>query len=481
MKNEKLHIDNAFREKLDGFSVQPPPQVWDNVQGQLAALKWKKRLVYLSWISAAAVVVLAFLAGWYFNAGVEITTPLAIEQQTIQGEIEGGIESEKNVLLENKDLNAVAELKQLEENLGEEGINADKSKSDNTMLVANIGVKKQNVTVSSADRFDIKGLRKIDADLNGKRPEVLLAKHSTPANEFILNETDRYLVAANATNIKSENSAETGWKMGVNISPGYSSYVSSHNENYSRNMTYSGDKGNGNVGGGFSVQYKTTKKLSVESGIYYAQSGQKSVNSFDLFAFRDRESDALFAPDNNYDYLSSASSVSPGFSNAINVNNGNIAMNSTAGVIEMAATPKGAQIASDFETAKYGFSDRLVSEGEFSQVFDFIEIPFYLRYSVVDSKLGIELVGGLNAGVVVGNNAYIDNNYGLQNIGKTQDISAVNFSGTVGVGVSYAMGKHFSLGVEPRLNYYLKSINSNPDINFRPYRIGVYTGVYYEF
>jgi hypothetical protein len=111
----------------------------------------------------------------------------------------------------------------------------------------------------------------------------------------------------------------------------------------------------------------------------------------------------------------------------------------------------------------------------------FIEIPLYLRYRLVDSKFGLEIMGGVNAGVVVGNNAYIDNSYGLQNIGETKDISTVNLSGTVGVGINYALGKRISLAVEPRLNYYFSSINNNPEVDFRPYRIGVFTGVYYEF
>jgi hypothetical protein len=100
---------------------------------------------------------------------------------------------------------------------------------------------------------------------------------------------------------------------------------------------------------------------------------------------------------------------------------------------------------------------------------------------VIDSKIGVELITGLNAGIVVGNNAYIDNQYGLQNIGETQDISPVNLSGTVGVGVNYALGKHFAVALEPRFNYYLNSINTNPSVEFRPYRIGFYTGVSYEF
>ena len=94
-----------------------------------------------------------------------------------------------------------------------------------------------------------------------------------------------------------------------------------------------------------------------------------------------------------------------------------------------------------------------------------MEIPLYLRYLILDRKVGVELMGGVNAGVVVGNNAYFDNEYGMQNIGRTRDISKVNILSTIGVGVNYALNKNISIAVEPRLNYYLNSINQSHDVD----------------
>jgi hypothetical protein len=169
------------------------------------------------------------------------------------------------------------------------------------------------------------------------------------------------------------------------------------------------------------------------------------------------------------------------FANTVKMNNGALEMNSTAGVIAIDETPKGAEIASELDISTDLPSNSLISTGEFSQVFEFVEVPLLVRYRVVDQKIGVEIIGGINAGIVVGNNAYIDNEFGLQNVGKTEDISPVNISGTLGLGMNYSLSKHFSLALEPRINYYLSSINSNPNVDFRPYRIGFYTGIYYEF
>ncbi len=467
--NKNLNSDKQMREKLDGFSVQPPSHVWENVQGQLAAQQNRKRIAYFSWISAAAVVLLAFLAGWYFNNSSEIITPLAVEQQTIQPE-----NREKNIVQKEKSLSAELTEKQHTQNdkIQTKDINKNFPKTDKTLVATTIKTEENKEIISAPsnyERVELRMIKSLDFRFENEQPKILLAEKSVPQKAYILTETDKFLMAANATLIKSKSKLETGWKIGVGVTPGYSSHVVNHTESYSQNMTYSIENGNGNIGGGFSVQYKTSKKLRIESGVYYAQNGQTSNNTGQLFANRETA-----------DYAMAASEKSM-FSNSISVSNGNMAMNSTAGVIVMSGTPKGAEINTELDALNSQFSNSLVSDGEFSQVFDFVEIPLYLRYRVLDSKFGIELVGGVNAGVVVGNNAYIDNSYGLQNIGKTEDISTINLSGTVGVGMNYALGKHISVAVEPRLNYYFTSINSNPEIDFRPYRIGIFTGLYYEF
>jgi hypothetical protein len=302
-----------------------------------------------------------------------------------------------------------------------------------------------------------------------QHPNKELARKTKTVSVNNLTEQDQLLIAENIKNLNETTQPDNNWKMGMYVAPGYSSYNASHSESYAKDMTYSGSDGNTNVSGGFSVQYKTSKRWIVESGVYYAQNGQQSNNSVNILA-KNVSADNAFAPsDANY------------FSNAVRVENNNLAMNSTAGVIRFSGTPKGAELSGDFEASKTGVTNLMVPNGEFSQVFEFMEIPLYVRYRVVDSKLGIELITGLSTGIVVGNNAYIENQYGMQNIGETLDISTFNISGTVGMGVNYALGKHFSIAVEPRFNYYLNSINNNESVEFRPYRIGFYTGVTYEF
>ncbi|WP_297101482.1 hypothetical protein [uncultured Draconibacterium sp.] len=476
--SKKLNIDDSIREKLDGFSAAPPSHVWDNIQSQLDGQRKKRRMAYIGWISAAAVVVLAFIAGWYFSGKSIVEEPVMVQQQTTP-------ESNQEPAVSKPDKGIEIEVDQL---AGAQELNSTETTTNNTIvedkLLAEVELateqnkSESDALVASRSDENYSLLERIEAIFTTKQSDVSLAEKS---NETQVEENfaaDEMLIAANLQSLNEQNQQEHGWIIGAQISPGYSSHSASHDDTYERNMTYNSDNGGSNVGGGISVQYKTSKRLRVESGIYYAKDGQKADNSFNLFSSRN-DNDMLYAPAPGGSY----DGTELGFSNVVQTGSsgGGIAMNSTAGVIEMESAPRGTNISANLENTNNVSAQRLYSDGEFSQVFEFVEVPLYLRYSVLDKKVGVELLGGINAGFVIGNNAYLDNNSGVQNIGSTADISTLNFSGTLGVGVNYALGKHFSFALEPRLNYYLNSINSNPDVNYRPYRIGVYTGVYYEF
>ena len=463
MKNEKI-TDKILREKLENFSMPPAPQVWDNIQAQLAARKRNNRMIIIGWISAAAVLVLAFMAGWYFNDNLKTEKVSSVNKEIIQSEKTTKPEFAAQPEKQGQNLTA----KNINEN-SEKPVKITPSTELTLRKKETIGKGKEDV-INTREVILIGKLESINAEVAGKKlPNHELAQNSKKVPENYLTESELVLVAQNVKNMKETTKPDNKWKMGLYVSPGYSSQVANHSDNYSENMTYSGSDGNSNVGGGFSVQYKTSKRWIVESGVYYAQNGQQSNNNVNIFS-KNMDSDALFAP-GDITYLN----------NSVKIENNNLTMNSTAGVIQFDETPKGAELSGDFEASKTNNVNLLVPNGEFSQVFDFMEIPLFVRYRVIDTKIGVELITGVNAGIVVGNNAYIENQYGLQNIGETQDISPVNLSGTVGVGVNYALGKHFFIAFEPRFNYYLSSINSNPSVEFRPYRLGFFTGVTYEF
>ncbi len=466
MKEEK-NIDSGIREKLEDFQVSPPPHIWDNVQGNLLGHKRRRRLAYVGWIAAAAVIVMAFIAGWYFNESSREEISAEIVEETFE-----------NVTKNPEDINQTEEKTIAEIPKNNEHETGNVESSDDIMLAsamqANSSDTERKNTENSELRRELTLFAKLESEeatiVDNKFPNAELAKRKEITSLAKLSAEDEMLVAENIKYIQSSSEKEGGWKMGMFVSPGYSSFNASHSETYAQNMTYSGNDGASNIGGGVSVQYKTRKRWIFESGLYYNQSGQESGNTVNFLAIKD-----------DADYMFDAPERVPDLTSNVRVENQNLVMNGTAGVIEFKSTPKGTTLNKEFDTSGSLSADVMIPDGEFTQVFDFMEIPLFVRYRVIDSKFGLEFITGLNAGIVVGNNSFVNNQYGLQNVGETKDISTLNVSGTLGLGFNYAFGKHFSVALEPRYSHYLNSINTNSSVDFRPYRIGLYTGLTYEF
>lgn len=463
MMKDANNLDKVFRGKLENFSSEPPVYLWDNVQENLVSLKRKKRMAWMSWSAVAAMLAVAFISGWYFNETGDIN-----DSQLVQKEEAGSQVEIKSETTENRNPADTKIDSPIQKNVS--GLYLAESTSKKTSAKATEIKIADSGQMTEISRFPAIGkvekIEPLETNLTRSEQEVSYKKLKQNIGEFT--SIDKAIVHENTELLATISNTRTGWKMGLNVSPGYSFYSANHGTNYAGDMSPSDAEKTANVGGGLSVQYKTGRRWSVESGIYYARNGQEAGSSTQFL----REN-----PEADYSGITSGERY---LNTPVKISGNQLAVNSVAGVIEFDDIPQGAEIAANFETPG-SFNGTLLTQGELSQVFDFIEIPIYMRYLLFDSKVDLELVGGFNAGLIVGNNAYLDNEFGVQNIGTTSDISKLNLSGAVGVGLTYEMGKHVSLAVEPRFNYYMNSINRNPEIDFRPYRIGVYTGLYYEF
>lgn len=466
MMKEENNIDKLFREKLKDFSETPPAFVWEGIKDTMAAGRRSKRMAAYSWSAVAALLVLAFVAGWYFNESSEKRIPQTTVSETVPSGTEGWDETRTEPVVASPENNKEADVDENAEFLAAAGENKEipgeaEKETGAGKVEETAAIAVRNETLSTGM------LKSYEANLNAVNDPQPDTERLAVAPDAGISAHEKAIVERNAAAYEAPAGDNSGWEMGVNVSPGYSSYASKYSSTYASNMTQVADEGNANLSGGIGFRYRTSKRWSLESGIYYAQNGKQTGSSPQVFAGR-ADAEYSAAPERLY------------FNTAVKMDNNNVAMNSIAGIIEINNMPAGAEIAADLENSGF-YGNSLITQGEISQVFDLVEIPLYLRYLIVESKLDVEILGGLNAGVIVGNRAFIDNQFGVQKIGKTLDISTMNLSGTVGLGFTYALGEKFSIGLEPRFNYYLNSISDNPEVEFRPYRLGLYTGLYYSF
>ena len=65
-------------------------------------------------------------------------------------------------------------------------------------------------------------------------------------------------------------------------------------------------------------------------------------------------------------------------------------------------------------------------------------------------------------------------------IGEANNINSTSYSANFGLGLDYSLSKQWNINLEPQFKYQLNTFN-NTSGNFRPFFIGVYTGLSFKF
>ncbi len=456
MKDGDNRMDELLRNRLEQFSAQPPFRVWQGIRTSIHLGKSPNKTLYIKWLAVAAVLFVAMVTGILLNNNVkEINSDISEFNQPSREAFSSSEDSPGN---ENKPIPTSSDISQVSVTLSDLPV-SDKILTE--LHTDESEIRKSEITFRT--------IMKITPELNSGSAKNQLHSLKRPSeiiNADNLTDADKKIIAGNLLQGSKEGNS-LGWKVGMHLSPGYSSHSASHSAGYANNMTYAYSEARANLGAGFSVQYKTGSRWSVETGMYYSQTGGSSGNSFRFSSMR-------------ADFTDAPHSAEKYFNTGVTNQMGQLSMNSTAGVIKFSHTPTNTELISMPE-ASFGLSTAMLTPGEFQQVFEFVEIPLFARYRIVDSKIDVEWSGGISTNILAGNNVYMESGSGRERVGYTQDISTLNFSGATGIGVIYAMGKNLSLSVEPRVSYYLNSINHGGKVNFKPWRVGVFTGLSYEF
>ena len=120
-------------------------------------------------------------------------------------------------------------------------------------------------------------------------------------------------------------------------------------------------------------------------------------------------------------------------------------------------------------------------EGQMVQKMGYIEVPLEMSYKLLNKKFGIELIGGFSTLFLNDNNISVVSNQGYSTeVGEAGNLNDVNFSTNLGVGFKYSFWKSFEANFEPTFKYQVNTFNGSSG-NFRPYFIGLYSGVSFKF
>jgi hypothetical protein len=527
--NNKKNIDRLFQEKFKDFEVAPNDAIWDRINESLPNKKKKRRVIALWWQigGVAALIALLLTVGVsLFNVDDNNNQNLPVVNTNEDNKIEDALKKPKDYKQDKlKDSDAqklefvdsdsqdASRLKYQKGNTPQKKINSKQltiPKKSPINIVANNSNEKEDVLPSQK-------LNKLKTNTNNDSSTKLIAntKSSNNRSSDQLKETKlgskselksvidktiedhKTATADNSTSNKTEADSpkikntegiitdenhlgsvltedpkkesiqyaiaehieaidekekednQNRWSIAPNVAPVYYGSLgqgSSLDQQFNKNA-----KGSDiNMSYGITGAYAVSKKLKVRTGI---NSVNLSQTTSTVFAFSGPE-------------ISSRNSqeVQP---------SGNITFNNRAqNVLLMSSDMLGTAAAPEAFNTK--------ESGSLDQRFGFIEVPLELEYQLVDRKFGINVIGGFSTFFLNENEIYADIDGTSTLIGEANNINSTSFSANFGLGLDYSLSKQWNIHLEPQFKYQINTFN-NTTGDFRPFFIGVYTGLSFKF
>ena len=118
--------------------------------------------------------------------------------------------------------------------------------------------------------------------------------------------------------------------------------------------------------------------------------------------------------------------------------------------------------------------------GALQQNISYIEVPLELSYKLLDKKFGIEVIGGMSTLFLNQNNISLVANGIEMEVGRANNLNNIHFSSNVGLGFKYSFWKSFNANFQPMFKYQINTFSENSG-NFKPYFIGLYSGISFSF
>jgi hypothetical protein len=511
--NEKKNIDRLFQEKFKDFEVAPNDTVWDRISESLPKKKKKRRVIALWWQigGVAAVIALLLTLGIsMFNSNKDntivptmvdtenskkdselnnskggndtsdfnvadsnkIETPHSNENENFETEqnnikeltssktnksnvVRNSIENKTKATsnsnkslteLNNKDNNSTVALsnENSKNQLEDEIINDAEMKS----VIKNTVDNKNSAVTDNASSNDIKEDSSIDSEKEREKDIPLLKEDAE--KESILDAIADINNKEEDIDEKEKEDEQNRWSIEPNVAPVYYSSLgqgSSIDQQFNNNSK----SGNINMSYGIAGSYAISNKLKVRAGINRVNLSQSTSNVFAL-------SGSEFASRNANAEVSIMGNINP------------------RGGFENISLMSGTMF--DRNSAPEIFNSR--ASGNIDQRFGFIEVPLELEYRLLDRKFGINVIGGFSTFFLNQNEVYADIDGASTLIGEANNMNSTSFSANFGLGLDYSLSKKWNFNLEPQFKYQINTFN-NTSGNYRPFFIGLYTGLSYKF
>lgn len=438
MADRGEYVDIFFRNGLKEFEVLPPPDVWENLQPVLR--KRQKSLSIFRFAAVAAILLsLSIFSFWLTKElSKDFSGPaISLNQEVIP--IGYYMAKNQPVTISSIEIPLV--------DLGVE----DPIIVNENHLSDLIYPKILSTVLFSTTYKESKLQKGIESVISSSD----IIRNSNSAGIENLKLTPDNFVSEN------EENGINRWTISAMATPNYFSSVS-FGKNEASNDLVNDEKPATSYTGGMAFSYNVNKRISVQSGIYYSSVGQKvtGISSFSGFQ-------------NYYDIKGGSEfSIQTSSGTIVSTNNDIFLRDNIAARVLSKYT------IDSFDPSK---ADLTYLNNYVTQNFNYLEIPILLKYKAIDRKIDINFTGGISYNMLVGNSAFAYVSGVKRSIGKTEGLSPVNFSSSLGMGFEYNLSKKTSFSLEPTFRYYLTPLGGLVGSSIHPYSFGIFSGLSYKF
>ncbi len=526
MIRDEKNIDKLFHDNLYDYEENVPNYVWNNISDQLDAERRKRFIILFRNIAAIVILLLAFAIGNFltYNNYEKQLAKYSLENEKLRQIANSANNEKKNdyiyivdnklntdntnktLLAENENKNALKQRQFVTEKNNKE--NNEENSENNAFRNANMfannkaeGKSKTSIN-SESSTIDIaltensteiqlvvsnetKSVTKSEKEfvveeavnnnilasntiaaknINSNKNEVQNKKPQTSEKVDALSDNifnsfvDSMLLEENLLNnlIAETNNKSSKWIIGGEIAPVYnyrhtktSSEVVSPYNAIEKEIYDKSESPMFSYSGGLNIQFKAGKRLSFQSGVYFSQLGQVTEDIY------------MFTDDNE----------TPGLFN----------VSTSAGVVETGNNAIAAGDLRDYTDNSQNLEDKPAISIDLQQNFQYIEIPFMLKYKLIERKLDFSIIGGINTTVLVGNSVYAMYDSKKEKIGETSQLRNLNYNASFGCSLGYDLTKKIALNIEPTIKYFIQPINTRSTVDNHLYYFALYTGICYRF
>lgn len=460
------HIDEVFRSALDDYEIRPPHTVWDGIEAHI--LRKKRRVLWIRRVAAAAAVLLLVFSGiWFLHHKKEpIPSPEMISESVPAGE---STPEKTKPAAETYPAQAAPEPSgETETGPGETPI---QKTTDISPILARVEMAaKQPSMEEPSYEHDavpayVEPLLSLRLSSDVTAPQETVDFRSEGDHRLALTEKENEV---EWDFLKEERSR---WGIGGQFSPAYSyRHLTSGEGSKDLKQYYNRiEEGVFAFSGGINVNYQASGKWTVYTGLYYSQMGLMigGVEEYTLAAMG-WETPEIHRKMAEKFYLVDHSTGTV-FSDNDN--------------IKIVNTPEDALYNSIIGRDPSQYTQEYLEQVNafIAQNYEFLEIPLLVKYKVIDRKVGMNILGGVSTNFLVGNAAslYIEGvNYSSI---RTSNVSTLNYSGAIGLGLDYEILPGLMFNVEPTFKYYLNTFSEKNLIGSHPYSVAVFSGVRFRF